>query len=321
MKANMRLLRGASIGLAAGLVTVFAVGALAQHFSEWSPPVNLGSTVNTASFEVCPSVTKTGLSLYFGSPRPGGFGSVDIHVSQRASTNDPWGPPQNLGPAVNSAFVDNCPFVTPDGHTLIFLSTRPGSLGIDMYASFRRNTRDDFGWETPVPLSTLNTPFAEFGPTGFEDEEEDEEVDGDTERLVLYFASDRPGGLGGADIYMSRTASDGTFLPATLVAELSSSANDIFPNVRKDGRELFLSSDRSGTLGSQDFWVARRERTSDPWSVPENLGPIVNSTAFEQRTAISRNGRTLIFSSNRDGGMGNVDLYETTRTRRREPEQ
>jgi Tol biopolymer transport system component len=322
MKANMLVLRRASIGLAAGLVMVFAVGALAQHFSEWSPPVNLGPTVNTASFEVCPSVTRTGLSLYFGSNRPGTVGvGTDIYVSQRLSTNDPWGPPQNLGPAVNSAFTDNCPFVTPDGHTLIFLSNRPGSLGIDMYASFRRNKRDDFGWEMPVPLSTLNTPSAEFGPTGFEDEEEDEEdeeEDEDTEGLILYFASDRPGGPGGADIYMSRTASDGTFLPATLVAELSSSANDIFPNVRKDGRELFLSSDRSGTLGSQDFWVARRERTSDPWSVPENLGPIVNSAAFEQRTAISRNALTMIFSSNRDGGMGNLDLYETTRARRRE---
>ena len=106
---------------ALALLAVFPAGALAQHFSEWSPPVNLGPTVNTADFEVCPSVTKDGLSLYFGSNRPGGFGAVDIYVSQRASTNDPWGPPQNLGPTINSPVTDNCPFVTPDGHTLIFL--------------------------------------------------------------------------------------------------------------------------------------------------------------------------------------------------------
>ena len=115
-----------TIGLAAfALLALFPAGALGQHFSEWSPPVSLGPTVNTASFEVCPSVTKDGLSLYFGSPRPGGLGNVDIYVSQRPSTNDPWGPPQNLGPTINSPFVDNCPFVTPDGHTLIFLSNRP----------------------------------------------------------------------------------------------------------------------------------------------------------------------------------------------------
>ena len=111
---------------------------------------------------------------------------------------------------------------------------------------------------------------------------------------------------------MSRTASDGTLLPPTLVAELSSSAQDLFASVRKDGRELFLSSDRAGTIGGLDFWVARRESTLDPWSVPENLGPIVNSTAFDQRPAISKDALTLIFSSNRNG---NFDLYETTRTR------
>jgi Tol biopolymer transport system component len=304
-KVTMSRLRLVSIGLAAGLVIVFAAGALAQHFLEWSSPENLGPPVNTEFFEVCQCVTKSGLSLYFGSNRPGGSGMVDIYVSQRPSTDDPWGPPQNLGSTINSPSIDNCPFVTPDDHTLIFLSNRPGSAGIDLYVSFRQNKRNDFAWEAPVPLSALNTPFDEFGPTGYEDEE--------TGDLILYFTSNRPGGPGGADIYMSRTAGDGTLLPPTLVAELSTSAQDLFANVRKDGREVFLSSDRAGTIGSLDFWVARRESTFEPWSVPENLGPIVNSTAFEQRPAISWDGRSLIFGSNRGGTF---DLYETSRTRR-----
>jgi WD40-like Beta Propeller Repeat len=232
---------------------------------------------------------------------------VDIYVSQRASTNDVWGPPQNLGPTINSSVTDNCPFVTPDGHTLIFLRN-PGLAGIDLYVSVRQNKRDDFAWGTAVPLTALNTPFNEFGPTGYEDDE--------TGDFVLYFTSDRPGGPGGPDIYMSRTASDGTLLPPTLVAELSTSAQDLFANVRKDGRELFLSSDRAGTLGGLDFWVAKRKSTLDPWGVPENLGPIVNSTAFEQRPAISWDARTLIFTTNRtDGNFGNFDIYETNRTR------
>ncbi len=64
--------------------------------------------------------------------------------------------------------------------------------------------------------------------------------------------------------------------------------------------------------------MARRESTLDPWSVPENLGPIVNSTDFEQRPAISWDALTLIFTSNRvDGNFGNFDLYETIRTKRR----
>jgi Tol biopolymer transport system component len=304
MKAS--ILRLVSIGLATATILVSTAGALAQHFSDWSEPVNLGSTVNSASFDVCPSVTRNGLSLYFGSNRSGSFGAVDIYVSQRPSVTDPWGPPLNLGLAINSPFIDNCPFVTPDGHTLMFLSNRPGSLGLDLYASIRQNKHDDLAWEMPIPVAALNTPFDEFGPTGYEDEE--------TEDLVVYFTSNRPGGPGGPDIYMSRTAADGTLLPPTLVAELSTSAQDLFASVRKDGLELFLASDRAGTFGSLDFWVARRESALDPWSVPENLGPMVNSTAFDQRPAISRDPLTLIFSSNRNG---NFDLYETTRARTR----
>jgi Tol biopolymer transport system component len=307
MKASR--LRPATMVLAAATSLVSTPWALAQHFSEWSDPVNLGPTVNSASFEVCPAVTRNGLSLYFGSNRPGGLGAVDIYVSQRPSVMDPWGPPVTLGQAVNSSSIDNCPFVTPDGHTLLFLSNRPGSLGIDLYASTRQNKHDDLAWEPPIPVAALNTPFNEFGPTGYEDEE--------TGDLILFFTSDRPGGPGETDIYMTRTAGDGTLLPPTLVVELSTSAADLFSSVRKDGRELFLASDRAGTFGSFDFWVFRRESPSDRWSVPENLGPVVNSTAFDQRPAISWDGLTLIFSSNRNG---NFDLYETTRARSRPPE-
>jgi hypothetical protein len=297
-----------SIGLAGALTVLVAPGAVAKHFSDWSQPVNLGPTVNTPFLEVCPTVTKNGLSLYFGSNRPGGLGGADIYVSQRESANDPWGVPQNLGPAVNSAVTDNCPFVTPDGRTLIFLRN-PGLAGIDVYASSRRNKRNDLGWDTAVPLTALNTPFDEWVSGGYVDEDSDD--------LVLFLASNRPGGPGGGpDIYMTRTGDDGTLLPPTLVPELSSTAQDLFVSVRKDGRELFLSSDRAGSLGTLDFWVATRRSTSRRWNAPENLGPVVNTTGFEQRPALLRDGSTMIFTSNRpDGNLGTFDLYETTRRR------
>jgi hypothetical protein len=296
----------AGIGLTAALVALVAAVVLAEHFSEWSAPMNLGSTVNSLSLEVCPSVTRTGLSLYFGSNRPGSLGNADIYVARRESVDAPWGPPQNLGPTINTPFIDNCPFVTPDGHSLIFLSNRPGSLGLDLYVASRRDKRDDFAWQAPVPLAALNSPFDEVPPSAYEDEE--------TEDFILYFASNRPGGPGGFDIYTSRMGEDGMLFPPILVPELSSPAQDLFPTVRKDGRELILSSDRPGTLGGLDLWVARRERPSDVWSIAENLGPMVNSVGVDQRPSLSRNALTLIFSSNRDG---NFDLYEMTRSRER----
>ena len=228
--------------------------------------------------------------------------------------DDPWGAPQNLGPTINKSANDHCAFVTPDGHRLIFVSNRPGGLGAgDFYMSFRRDTHDDFAWEAPVNISAINSAFDEFGPWAFEEEE--------TDTLQFYFTSNRPGGLGGYDIYTSTMGADGTFSPPVLVPELSSSANDTFPVVRKDGLEMFITSNRTGTLGGLDLWVSTRESTSQAWSTPVKLGPVVNSTADEQRAAISWKGTTMIFFSNRAGGLGGFDLYESTRTKLRGPNE
>ncbi|MGB2901018.1 MAG: hypothetical protein WBB89_17290, partial [Candidatus Acidiferrum sp.] len=110
----------AAITLAATLVLVLASLLVASartddderdapRFSDWSAPMNLGPPLNTlltgspplgADFN--PLISRDGLSLYFSSDRPGGFGGFDIWVSQRLSVNDPWGEPQNLGPNVNT---------------------------------------------------------------------------------------------------------------------------------------------------------------------------------------------------------------------------
>src|SRR5262245_9163152 len=74
----------------------------AQRFSAWSAAVNLGPVVNSAGDEERPAISRDGLSLYFSSTRPGGFAGPDLYVSQRLSLEDPWGPPVNLGPNINT---------------------------------------------------------------------------------------------------------------------------------------------------------------------------------------------------------------------------
>ena len=228
---------------------------------------------------------------------------------QRPSLDAPWGTPQNLGPNVNSAATDQCPHLSPDGHTLIFASNRPGGVGgHDLYVSRRRNQRDDFGWDIPENLgSGVNTSSNEFTPGSFEDD--------DTGNLTLYFNSNRPGGPGGGDIYASVLQNDGAFGPAALVPELSTSDSDSFPAPLRDGLELYLTSDRPGTLGGSDLWVSTRQSTSDPWSLPVNLGPTINSPAGETATAIPSNRASLFFFSDRPGGQGMTDLYVSTRAR------
>src|SRR5262245_40596552 len=98
-------------------------------FGPWGTPVNLGDVVNTPYLDQRPTLSKDGLSLYFGSNRPGSVGTLegsDLYVSQRASVNDPWGPPAKVE-ALSSAWDDNAPTFSPDGHWVYFGSDRPVS--------------------------------------------------------------------------------------------------------------------------------------------------------------------------------------------------
>jgi len=95
----------------------------------WGTPVNLGPTVNTAYREHFPVLLGDGLLLFFYSTRPGGYGGADLYVMSRASLSDPWGPPVNLGPLVNSAGDEYFVYISADGSNLYFDSTRPGGHG------------------------------------------------------------------------------------------------------------------------------------------------------------------------------------------------
>src|SRR3989442_1554270 len=108
--------------------------------------------------------------------------------------------------------------------------------------------------------------------------------------------------------------------PINLGPVVNSSADDNRPAIRRDGLEIFLSSGRPGGAGNEDLWVSTRASTLDPWSTPVNLGAVVNTTAFDGGPALSFDGTTLYFHSNRPGGFGGNDLYVTTRTQLRGPD-
>jgi hypothetical protein len=285
----------------------------APKFSEWSAPV-LVPNVNSEFGEVGPGISKDGRSLYFASDRPGGFGSVDLWVSQRESTTDAWGPPVNLGPAINTAATELVPAFSRDGHWMYFNSDRPGGYGgLDVWASYRQNTHDDFGWTTPVNLGTnINRSGLDAGASYLASDADDEDGAGGA---LLFFGSDRPGGQGQVDLYVSTQDSNGLFGPPTLLPELNSPLNDQRPSIRHDGLEIFFYSSRPGGVGVNDLWVATRETLSQVWNNPENLGPVVNSASNEFHPSVSSDGLTLYFASSRPGGPGMNDLYVTARTK------
>lgn len=121
----------------------------------WSPPRNLGSSVNSISWESQPSLSGDGRFLFFSSNRDGGFGGKDLWVTRRKSDGS-WRKPVNLGSVINGSGNEESPFFHPDNKTLYFRSNgRSGLGGYDIYVSRRDSSR----WTTPVHMgSPINTP-------------------------------------------------------------------------------------------------------------------------------------------------------------------
>jgi len=165
----------------------------------WTEPLNLGSVVNTSFSESCPWISANELTLWFsGDPwinaspqrqRPSGYGLSDIWVTTRATKEEQWSPPQNLGPVINSSSMDASPFVTDDGLVLFLHSDRPGGHGyVDLWMA-RRYSRDD-EWGIPLNLGpTVNSASEDAAP----------EISPDGS--VLFFTSNRSGGSGDMDLW------------------------------------------------------------------------------------------------------------------------
>ena len=286
-----------------------AIPAAAQQYSDWTTPTAVAA-INTAALEGCPFISKDDRTLFFASNRSGGSGAADIWATTREDDVSDWAAPFNLGPILNSSASDVCPTYTISGRYLYFVSARTGGCGgDDIYVSRLADKKDLRSWLPPQNLGCqFNSPQGDITPSIFE------AADG---TVYLYFSSNRPGGSGGMDIYVSTKQPDGSFGTPVAVTELNTTANDQRPNIRyRDGLEIFFESDRLDTLGSTDLYSSTRATTSSIWSVPADLGGVVNTSAVEGRPSLSFDGTTLYFMSTRQGGSV-PDVYVTTRTKLR----
>lgn len=127
----------------------------------WSMPYNLGSPVNSTSWESTPSVSADGSMLFFSSSRPGGHGGKDIWYTFM-NEKGTWKNPVNLGDVINTDGDEMSPFIHFDGRSLYFASNgRPGMGGLDIYLS---RMRDDSTWSEPLNLGyPVNTCSDEMG--------------------------------------------------------------------------------------------------------------------------------------------------------------
>jgi hypothetical protein len=227
----------------------------------------------------------------------------------------PWSPAVRVEAAgADSAFngpsLDGCPFVSRDGKTFYMASNRPGGLGgIDIWVA-RRSSADD-PWGAPENLGApVNSTANDFCPTI------------DRNDHTLFFVSNRAGGCGGADIYVTRQRPDGWDAPSNVGCTVNSSADEASPFPLPEpgsGKVLYFSSVRPGgfaadapgsAVGDSDVYVSERH---DGAYGPAALVPGVN-TAFEDgQPNLRRDGREMFFFSNRPGTLGMADIYSATR--------
>ena len=264
-------------------------------------------TVNSRGREYAPTIAADSLSLLFTSSR-GGQGSQDLWVATRSSASDDWGPAENLGPPVNTAACEAHPCLATDGLSLYFcdgrgdndMPRRPGGLGkSDIWVATRPTANDR--WTEPVNLGpVVNSEYHERAPCISSD------------GLSLFFDSDRPGGLGGSDIWAATRSrvQDPWGGPVNLGPPVNSVGWEGEPCVADGGSALYFSCLRTEGYGRFDIWVARRTTTRDAWGTAVSLGPLVNTSWADVGPEVSADASTLYFCSRRPGGPGFWDLWQ-----------
>src|SRR5215208_747111 len=206
-------------------------------------------------------------------------------------------------PAFNGPSLDGCPFISRDGKTFYMASNRPnGEGGIDIWVSTRASVDDP--WGAPVNAGPpVNSSANDFCPTISRDGHE------------LYFVSNRAGGCGGDDIYVTRLRPDGWDPVANLGGDVNSAGNEASPfplPESGDGPVLYFSSTRAGT---NDLY-----RSTSQGGVFGPASPIaeLNTAAADGQPNVRRDGLEIFFFSNRAGAAGN-DIYAATRASTADP--
>ncbi|SMC96500.1 OmpA family protein [Pedobacter africanus] len=269
----------------------FAIEALKKPVNY--DPVNMGPEINSVYRDYFPSVTADGAQLIFSRNING---NEDFFISRMK--DNAWGKPVPLSEKINTTkYNEGAQSISPDGMYLFFTGcNRPDGLGrCDIYLSHKEGK----DWGAPFNLGApINTIYWESQPAI--------SPDGST----LYFVSNRPGGLGGYDIWKSSLKADGYWSqPENLGPEINTPYDEHTPFLHPDGKTLYFSSDGWPGMGNKDIFLSRLDEQGK-WTIPENLGYPINTFNEETGLIVTPDGNHALFSSNLKGGLGDMDIYQ-----------
>ncbi|MEK6476875.1 OmpA family protein [Catalinimonas sp. 4WD22] len=219
-------------------------------------------------------------------------------------------PPQgvyiNMGQEINSRAGDYGPALSPDNSVMFFTSKRNI---IKQGLKERENedlmfSRNESGFWTPAePLTPVNSPYNEGSAT----------ISPKGDKLVFTRCSS-PDGVGSCDLYVSNMQEDGTWSTAqNLGKAINSIYWDSHPSFSHSGDTLFFASDRPGGFGMTDIYFTHKDKTGF-WSIPQNMGPIINTRGSEVSPFYHPGHHVFYFSSNGHLlNFGEFDIYKSNR--------
>jgi Tol biopolymer transport system component len=230
-----------------------------------------------------------------------GLCNATSNASQEAATCV-VGSVENLGPGVNSPTFEGSPTVPPNERVLFLTSNRAGGQE-DIFVSTRQRKKDP--WGESVNLGPpVNTPGANENGLRLS-------LDG----KELYFSSNRQGGFGRSDLYVStrRSKNHPWSAAANLGPLINTEVFEGFPTPSADGNTLYFSRGTTSTSPDSDIFVTTRATPHDPWAVPDGLAPTIDGPGPEFSPSISTDGLTLYFASGRPGNIGLIDIWVSSR--------
>ncbi len=233
-----------------------------------------------------------------------GMSFLDLYYCEK-KTIVTWQEAQPLPGAVNGAFHEGPAIVADSGRTLYFTRSNytDRKLGKDAshtsHLKLFRSTLDSSSKWSDVRAFAFNGEDFSVGHPALSS-------DGRT----LYFASDRPGGFGGSDIWMSRDNGTGWSAPENLGPTINTQGNELFPTV--NGNVLYFSSTAHSNMGGLDIFESHLENGA--WSAPKNMNAPINTPHDDFGFVMEEAGKSGYLSSDRDGGdrIYTFTMYEPT---------
>lgn len=259
---------------------------------------NMGLSINTEFSEHSPVVPSSDSIMYFTSRRPGNLGQKekinwydeDVYFATRIDSVE-WAPASTMGKIFNSKGHDASVTISPDGKTMfIYRQRKKGEL----YETHLVNGK----WTTLKRITKpINSKYYESTLCYNKDSS------------MLFFASSRPQGFGGRDLYYLKKENGKWSAPINMGPNVNTEYEEDAPWLHLEDNMLYFSSNSQRSIGGFDIFVTEFDSSAGSWKEPVNLGFPVNSPDDDIYFSLSRSDTKGYFTSSRNGGNGEKDIY------------